>query len=450
MKNTNLFLFYRCTQGNADNGHVKRPMNAFMVWAKAARRKLAEQYPSSHNAELSKSLGQRWRCLSDDEKQPFIIEAQRLRTEHKKQHPDYKYQPRRRKQRLDKQVQEKNSSSAISFRSAKSPGSADASHGTPSPNPPTPPTTPKTEIKAPNKRIKLQGGRNDPIITSNKLSSNLSSVSSITSGLSNHSGAMDNSPSLQLGEHWHEHFSTIRHGHSHLSHLPHHHSVHHPHHSHHHGSYNTGSLSGHSGLLYSSSPASSGSSGSVSLTSLQGSPLSSSSSSGVHSHSNHGSNGGNNNSGAIISGNSIHSSSIDPSTSPTVSGGPSSGSGSSTLSTSSNHGSSGILSNMKMENNSNSPVSSASDAVFPSGYAAAAAAAAAHHSSSSHHHHGVHGMPVVPGDFQSAAAAAAAAAQNAAGLTYMHDPHVHTPHYQQYFPPGGFVENWSGFHSSYL
>lgn len=43
--------------------HVKRPMNAFMVWAQAARRKLSEQYPHLHNADLSKTLGNVWRYL---------------------------------------------------------------------------------------------------------------------------------------------------------------------------------------------------------------------------------------------------------------------------------------------------------------------------------------------------------------------------------------------------
>lgn len=69
------------------SGHVKRPMNAFMVWARIHRPALAKANPTANNAEISVQLGLEWSKLSEEQKQPYYDEARKIKQRHREEFP---------------------------------------------------------------------------------------------------------------------------------------------------------------------------------------------------------------------------------------------------------------------------------------------------------------------------------------------------------------------------
>ncbi|ULU08726.1 hypothetical protein L3Y34_019737 [Caenorhabditis briggsae] len=78
-------------------GHVKRPMNPFMIWCQKKRGEMLKEQPGMKPSDVSKQLGEGWRHMTDEEKKPFRDEANRMKEDHEKNHPDYKFRPQSKK-----------------------------------------------------------------------------------------------------------------------------------------------------------------------------------------------------------------------------------------------------------------------------------------------------------------------------------------------------------------
>ena len=84
-------------QDNADE-HVKRPLNPFMIWLQEERKKLdGIRREGRTTGELVKDLSVVWKSLSEFDKMPYIEESRRLKELHKKEHPNYTFNPNRKR-----------------------------------------------------------------------------------------------------------------------------------------------------------------------------------------------------------------------------------------------------------------------------------------------------------------------------------------------------------------
>ncbi|XP_063304163.1 HMG box-containing protein 1 [Pelobates fuscus] len=66
----------------------KRPMNAFMLFAKKYRVEYTQMYPGKDNRAISVILGDRWKKMKNEERRIYTIEAKALAEEQKRLNPD--------------------------------------------------------------------------------------------------------------------------------------------------------------------------------------------------------------------------------------------------------------------------------------------------------------------------------------------------------------------------
>lgn len=73
---------------NAIPTKCKRPMNAFMLFAKKFRVEYTQMYPGKDNRAISVLLGERWKKMRSEERRMFTMQAKALADEQKRLNPD--------------------------------------------------------------------------------------------------------------------------------------------------------------------------------------------------------------------------------------------------------------------------------------------------------------------------------------------------------------------------
>ncbi|KAJ1660094.1 Transcription factor SOX-13 [Dispira simplex] len=89
-------------RSRSESGHIKRPLNPFMIYRQEKQQEFAHKYAGRGIpiGEVSKLIGSMWRKESKATQQQYYDRAEQLKQEHKARYPDYKYNPRKSKQAI--------------------------------------------------------------------------------------------------------------------------------------------------------------------------------------------------------------------------------------------------------------------------------------------------------------------------------------------------------------
>jgi len=84
--------------------HIRRPMNAFMIFSQRQRPLIHQQFPNCDNRAVSKMLGERWYSLSLAEKNSYHKIATQLKQDHFAANPSWRWRNRLNKQEKEEKA----------------------------------------------------------------------------------------------------------------------------------------------------------------------------------------------------------------------------------------------------------------------------------------------------------------------------------------------------------
>jgi HMG (high mobility group) box len=79
---------------------IRRPPNAFMIFANEWRRRLATENPNESNKAISIRLGVMWKGMDPSNKESYYNAARQADLEHKQKYPGYYYSPKEAREAL--------------------------------------------------------------------------------------------------------------------------------------------------------------------------------------------------------------------------------------------------------------------------------------------------------------------------------------------------------------
>lgn len=72
-----------------------RPPNAFILYRKSKQAEIVSMHRGILNNDVSRIIGQMWKCEAEETKKEFQRAAESIKAEHKLMYPNYRYSPRK-------------------------------------------------------------------------------------------------------------------------------------------------------------------------------------------------------------------------------------------------------------------------------------------------------------------------------------------------------------------